>query len=72
MGASDVTATRRGCLNRPLVLVALIACTGVSLSAMDANAGLSPGQSCAAKKLKEAAKVVGTMLNCVEPPGPPS
>jgi hypothetical protein len=71
MDASDFTAARRGFLNRPLVLVALMACAGISLSAGDANAGLSPGQSCAVKKLKEAAKVVGTMLKCVIPPGPP-
>jgi hypothetical protein len=71
MDASDLTAARRGFLNRPLVLVALVACAGVGLSAGDANAGLSPGQSCAVKKLKEAAKVVGTMLKCVYPPGPP-
>jgi hypothetical protein len=71
MDTSDLTAARRGFLNRPLVLVALVACAGISLSAGDANAGLSPGQSCAVKKLKEAAKVVGTMLKCEYPPGPP-
>ena len=61
--------TAQGVLRRlPLVLVALVACAGIGLSAGDANAGLSAGQSCAAKKLKEAAKVVGTMLKCVEPP----
>ena len=69
MAASHGTAARRALWNLPLVPVVLVACAGIGLSAGDANAGLSPGQSCAVKKLKEAAKVVGTMLKCVTPPG---
>jgi hypothetical protein len=68
MNGSQGTAAQRVLWRFRLVPVALVACAGISLSAGDANAGLSPGQSCAAKKLKEAAKVVGTMLKCVEPP----
>jgi hypothetical protein len=68
MNGSQGTAAQRVLRKLPLVLAAVIACASIGLSAGDANAGLSPGQSCATKKLKEAAKVVGTMLKCVQPP----
>ena len=71
MYTSHGTAAQRALWKLPLGSLVLVAFAGIGLFAGDAIAGLSPGQTCAAKKLKEAAKVVGTMLKCVYPPGPP-
>jgi Dictyostelium (slime mold) repeat len=78
MNGSQRTAPQRVLRRLPLVLVALVACAGISLSAGDANAGLSPGQSCAVKKLKASEQGFAALLKCVEtstisggfPPGP--
>jgi hypothetical protein len=76
MDASDVTATRHGCSNRPLVLLALVTCAWIGLSAGHAIAGLSPGQACAVKKLKASEQAFKSAMKCEEslisgaPPGP--
>jgi hypothetical protein len=72
MYTSHGAAAQRALWKLPLGSLVLVASAGVGLFTGDATAGLSPAQSCAAKKLKEAAKVVGTMLKCVQPPGPPT
>jgi hypothetical protein len=71
MSTSHGTAAQRPLWELPLGSLVLVASAGIGLFAGDATAGLSPGQICAMKKLKEAGKVVGTMLKCVQPPGPP-
>jgi hypothetical protein len=52
MHTSHATATRRALGKLPLGSLVLVASAGIGLFTGDATAGLSPGQTCAVKKLK--------------------
>jgi hypothetical protein len=78
MSASHGTAAQRALWNLPLGSLVLVASAGIGLFSGAATAGLSPGQTCAVKKLKASEQGFKALLKCVEtstisggvPPGP--